>query len=143
MNEDRGRILDEIVAIELRMFMAVLTPGPSACQENPEALKLMRRGSFSVLSTETMESYLGDLQEALRGRPVVAVDVDAATIGEDAVARGLEALDGLPASLLELARKRLAEGDTDDVAALTPAYVALPRGVSRAAEDLGWSPDLR
>jgi len=62
---DREKLLDEIVAIELRMFMAVLTPGPSACQENPEALKLMRRGSFSVLSTETLESYLGDLQEAM------------------------------------------------------------------------------
>jgi hypothetical protein len=62
---DRDRLLKEIVDIELRMFMAVLTPGPSACQENPEALKLMRRGSFSVLSTETLESYLSDLQEAL------------------------------------------------------------------------------
>jgi len=62
---DREKLIDEIVAIELRMFMAVLTPAPSACQENPEAVKLMRRGSFTVLSTETLESYLGDLQEAL------------------------------------------------------------------------------
>jgi hypothetical protein len=62
---DRDRLLDEIVDIELRMFLGVLSAGPSACQENPDALRLMRRGSFCVLSTETLESYLSDLQEAL------------------------------------------------------------------------------
>ena len=42
---------------------------------------------------------------------------------------------------LELDTRQAAS--TDDVAELTPVYVALPRGVKRAAEDLGWSPDLR
>ena len=55
----------------------------------------------------------------------------------------LVALQRLPTALLALARERLATRQTDDVAELSPAYVALPRGVKRAAEDLGWSPDLR
>ena len=64
-------------------------------------------------------------------------------LGEEAVAAGCRGRRGLPAALLALARDRLDAGETDDVAELTPAYVALPRGVKRAAEDLGWSPDLR
>ena len=62
---DRDGLLNEIVDIELRMFLSVLTASPSACQEHPDAQKLMRTGSFCVLSTETLESYLADLQEAL------------------------------------------------------------------------------
>jgi hypothetical protein len=50
---------------------------------------------------------------------------------------------GLPAALLALAAQRLAVGELDAPAGLVPAYVALPRGVSRAAEELRWSPDLR
>ena len=56
---------------------------------------------------------------------------------------GAKAVEAMPAALFELARTRLAAGEADDAAELTPAYVALPRGVKRAAEDLGWSPDLR
>jgi hypothetical protein len=62
--KNRDDILREIVSIELRMFMAVEPVIPSACQEQPEALKLMRRASHHVLSTGTLESYLADLQEA-------------------------------------------------------------------------------
>jgi tRNA A37 threonylcarbamoyladenosine modification protein TsaB len=64
-------------------------------------------------------------------------------LGQEAVDNAATALRELPASLLALARARLAAGETDDAAELTPVYVALPRGVKRAAEDLGWSPDLR
>jgi len=49
----------------------------------------------------------------------------------------------MPRAMLALARTRMDTVETDDVAQLTPAYVALPRGVKRAAEDLGWLPDLR
>ncbi len=62
---EHEQLLNEIIAIELRMFLAVLSASPSACQERPDALNLMRRGSFCVLSTETLKSYLSDLQEAL------------------------------------------------------------------------------
>ena len=63
--KDREELLREITDIELRMFLAVEPSIPSACQEQPETFKLMRKASFYVLSNETLESYLKDLQEAL------------------------------------------------------------------------------
>jgi hypothetical protein len=83
------------------------------------------------------------LAEATAGAAVLAVDVSSEELGAEASRLGEAALDWLPVALLAMARERLAAGMTDDVAALVPAYVALPRGVHRAAEDLGWSPDLR
>jgi hypothetical protein len=47
------------------MFLTVQTSDPTTCQEQPEAFKLMRRAGFHVLSSETLESYLQDLQEAI------------------------------------------------------------------------------
>ncbi len=85
----------------------------------------------------------GELSESLAGAPVLAIDLEPGPLGEDAVRRGRAAVDGMPAAILELAHMRLQAGEVDDIAELTPAYVALPRGVKRAAEDLGWSPDLR
>jgi tRNA threonylcarbamoyladenosine biosynthesis protein TsaB len=85
----------------------------------------------------------GDLRDTLAGRPVLAIDMPADLLGEEAVRLGAAAVEGMPTALLALARERLDAGERDDVAELTPAYVALPRGVKRAAEDLGWSPDLR
>ncbi len=85
----------------------------------------------------------GDLAAAIGAGPILAVDLPADVLGEEAVARGSAAVAAMPASLLALAQARLGAGEIDDVAELTPAYVALPRGVMRAAEDLGWSPDLR
>ena len=70
--KDREQLLKEITDLELRMFLSVLTASPSACQEQPDTFKLMRKGSFYVLSNETLESYLNDLQEALEeGRNLV------------------------------------------------------------------------
>jgi tRNA threonylcarbamoyl adenosine modification protein YeaZ len=85
----------------------------------------------------------GELSEALAEATTLGVDTTTEILGEEAVRSGAAAVAGLPAALLALARRRLVAGETDDVAELTPAYVALPRGVKRAAEDLGWSPDLR
>ena len=62
---DREELISEIVSIELRMFLAVEPMVPSACQEQPDTLKLMRMASHHVLSNETLESYLDDLQEAI------------------------------------------------------------------------------
>jgi tRNA threonylcarbamoyladenosine biosynthesis protein TsaB len=98
---------------------------------------LARAGADPVLMAP------GELAEALADAPVLAVDLDAAVLGEEAARLGAAAVEGLPGALLELARARLEVDQPDDVAELTPAYVALPRGVKRAAEDLGWSPDLR
>ncbi len=64
-SKSREELINDIVAIELRMFLTVQTAGPTSCQEQPETFKLMRRAGFHVLSSETLESYLQDLQEAL------------------------------------------------------------------------------
>ncbi len=85
----------------------------------------------------------GGLAQATAGADVLAVDTESAHLDDAAARLGAAALEGLPAALLALARERLAAGEPDDAAELVPAYVALPRGVKRAAEDLGWSPDLR
>ncbi len=85
----------------------------------------------------------GSLADELAGAPVLAVDMDDGLLGGAAARLGAAAVEGMPAALLQLAAARVAAGQLDDVAELTPAYVALPRGVKRAAEDLGWSPDLR
>jgi tRNA threonylcarbamoyl adenosine modification protein YeaZ len=85
----------------------------------------------------------GGLAEAIGERAVIAVDVEPGLVGREATRLGVAAVEGLPAALLALARTRFLAGDWDDVAELTPAYVALPRGVRSAAEELGWSPDLR
>jgi tRNA threonylcarbamoyl adenosine modification protein YeaZ len=85
----------------------------------------------------------GGLVAALAGRPALTVDLDDAPLGEAAARLGEAAVAGLPTALLALAAERLAIGETDDPALLVPAYVVLPRGVRRGAEDLGWSPDLR
>ncbi len=65
-NEKRERkeLLNDIIGTELEMFQRVRTAEPSVCQEQPETFKVMREMSHSVLSTETLESYLEDLQEA-------------------------------------------------------------------------------
>ena len=85
----------------------------------------------------------GELPAAVGDDPVLAIDMDAGILGEEASARGAAAVEGLAAAMLARARARLLAGDADEVAELIPAYVALPRGVKHGAEDLGWSPDLR
>lgn len=82
--------------------------------------------------------------EAVGEAPLVAIDLDAADdISDDAVERGEAALAGLGRALADLGRPALESGNTDDVARLVPAYVALPRGIAKAAAEMTWSPDLR
>lgn len=83
------------------------------------------------------------LQGGVGGQPVLTVDMEPDLLGAAAAALGATALAGLPQALLTLAASRLASGQGDDIAELVPVYVALPRGVARAAEELGWSPDLQ
>jgi tRNA threonylcarbamoyl adenosine modification protein YeaZ len=85
----------------------------------------------------------GQLAEVLAEGPVISIDMDPSLLGIEAAELGRQATADMPRALLAAARERLQTGDRDRVAELVPAYVALPRGVTRAAEDLGWSPDLR
>lgn len=66
---DNGKwdVIDNIIALELEMFLQVKSNNDGKnyqCQEEPETFKLMRWMSHSVLSQETLESYLVDLLEA-------------------------------------------------------------------------------
>jgi tRNA threonylcarbamoyl adenosine modification protein YeaZ len=75
---------------------------------------------------------------------LVAVDLDDDTdLPESARSRGRSALEGLGVALSEIGSRRLERGESDDVAALVPVYVTLPRGVIAAAASVEWSPDLR
>jgi hypothetical protein len=60
----KERVIDEIMEIELVMFLTVNPHKTSSCQEYPESFRLHRRVQFSAWSPETLASYLGDLQEA-------------------------------------------------------------------------------
>jgi tRNA threonylcarbamoyl adenosine modification protein YeaZ len=71
----------------------------------------------------------------------IAVDFESAP--QDARSRGEQALEGLARVLAQSGAQALAEGRTEDVERLVPAYVALPRGIARAAAEMTWSPDLR
>ena len=82
--------------------------------------------------------------EATEDALVVAVDLDNADdITDEDEARGEQALRGLARALATLGAAALRDGRIDDVARLVPAYVALPRGIARAAAEMTWSPDLR
>jgi tRNA threonylcarbamoyladenosine biosynthesis protein TsaB len=54
-----------------------------------------------------------------------------------------EQIPGLAAALAQLGTAALKAGEADDPATLVPAYVALPRGLTAAAAEMTWSPDLR
>jgi tRNA threonylcarbamoyl adenosine modification protein YeaZ len=82
--------------------------------------------------------------EATAEALVVAVDLDdAEDVADQDKARGALALRGLAAALAKLGTAALGEGRAEDVARVVPAYVALPRGIARAAAEMTWSPDLR
>ena len=76
------------------------------------------------------------------GTVLVAVDLDGRA-PEDACVLGARAMEGLGAALLRLGARRLAEGDTDDLAGLVPEYVTLPRGIERESGAVTWSHDPR
>jgi hypothetical protein len=78
--------------------------------------------------------------------PALAVAVDLeGRASAAALERGRRALEGLPATLLELGAERLRVGGGDDVEQLVPVYVSLPRGIATDVGDGGvaWSRDPR
>lgn len=82
--------------------------------------------------------------DAIRDAELIAVDVAGAyDISDAAIERGGAALAGLGRALARLGTQALAAGRSDDIERLVPAYVALPRGIAKAAAEMTWSPDLR
>ena len=113
----------------------------------PEAAVVLPAGArdhyLAAAAADPVLISPGDLEAALAGGPAISIDMDDDLLGAEAARLGTAAVEGLAAVLISSARERLAAGHADDVAGLVPAYVALPRGVKRATEELGWSPDLR
>lgn len=64
--EKRNELLNDILDIEWFMFENVNASNPNVCQENPKTFRLMREISFSVLPDSLLESYLEDLQQAIK-----------------------------------------------------------------------------
>ena len=61
---DKEGLINEILDLELDMFVNVRSRYPVSCQENPEAFRLHRGSQFSAWSEETLLSYRDDLVEA-------------------------------------------------------------------------------
>lgn len=129
------------------MSSDALRAAGAAAGADPDAVVVLPAGArdhyLARPGTDPQLVAPGELPAAIADAAVLAVDMAPEVLGEEAARLGISAVEGLPAALLALAQRRFRSGATDDVAELTPAYVALPRGVKRAAEDLGWSPDLR
>lgn len=60
----REALIEEIVAREWAMMQAVVSDGRSLCQQRPGTFRAMRTMTHSVLSRDTLASYLGDLRIA-------------------------------------------------------------------------------
>jgi hypothetical protein len=61
----REKLIQEILDLELRMFLAVVPKEPVSCQQDPEGFRVTRGAQFSVWSEETLVSYREDLGKAL------------------------------------------------------------------------------
>jgi len=72
--EGKNVIIEQILELELAMFLTVPTTHRYSCQEDPDSFRLHRRAQFAAWSTPTLESYLLDLQRAAKAeRNLVAV----------------------------------------------------------------------
>lgn len=62
--DNRGDLIQKIIEIELEMFRTVKSKGPAPCQERTETFRVMRWMAHSVLSEDTLASYLEDVTQA-------------------------------------------------------------------------------
>jgi tRNA threonylcarbamoyl adenosine modification protein YeaZ len=127
-----------IVGVPTGAALLAALPGAGALllPAGPSDRVLVRAGEPSRLLPGGTEP------ELRRGETLLAVDLEgrAAT---DSLARGSEAMNGLAAALLRLGSERLAENGGDDLEALVPDYVTLPRGVTATTGEVAWSHDPR
>ncbi|HZF62277.1 MAG TPA: DUF4125 family protein [Desulfovibrio sp.] len=72
-NSNDASVINEIIALELKMFQTVTNEGGKAdCQNQPEAFRTMRQIVYEVLSPQVLAAWLSDLRDAERaGRNVM------------------------------------------------------------------------
>jgi tRNA threonylcarbamoyl adenosine modification protein YeaZ len=99
----------------------------------PRDRVLVRDGEARLLPSGQNDDELHAAAEHL-----VAVDL-AGRAPEAALARGGDALERLPETLLRLGAARFAAGEADDLGRLVPEYVTLPRGVRAESGEVAWS----
>ena len=106
----------------------------------PLALLVPAGPSDRILVNEGTATLLpgGTEPELPPGTGLVAVDLDGRA-PSDAVELGGAAVAALGSALVRLGAARFAERGGDDLAALVPDYVTLPRGVARVAGEIAWS----
>jgi hypothetical protein len=62
---EKQKLIDQILNIELEMFLRVRSRQKSSCQDHPDSFRLHREAQFSVWAKETLKSYLYDLHRAV------------------------------------------------------------------------------
>jgi tRNA threonylcarbamoyl adenosine modification protein YeaZ len=127
-----------IVGVPTGAALLAALPGSGALllPAGPSDRVLVRAGEPSRLLP-------GGTEPDLRaGEVLLAVDLEGRA-ADEALERGRAARDGLAAALLRLGAGRLAEAGGDDLEALVPDYVTLPRGVSATTGEVAWSHDPR
>ena len=71
---EKDSLIQEILEMELQMFLAVSAREPVSCQQDPEGFRRTRAAQFSVWSEETLVSYRRDLTEAVeQGRNLMTL----------------------------------------------------------------------
>jgi hypothetical protein len=60
----KQELIQEVIDLELDMFLNVRAREPASCQENPEAFRFHRGVLFSVWSEAALENYRDDLVRA-------------------------------------------------------------------------------
>ena len=61
---NKKELIEQILTIELEMFLSVPTVEKASCQSYPEKFRLHRKVQFGVWSEPTLKSYLNDLKAA-------------------------------------------------------------------------------
>lgn len=64
VGKNKEELLNDIIKIENDMFQRVREAELSPCKDRQKTFKVMRQMTHSVLSKETLESYLEDLRKA-------------------------------------------------------------------------------
>lgn len=62
--ETATQLIDDILDMELAMFLDVPSDGQRVCQQYPERFKFHRHLQFSIWSTGTLSCYRKDLRRA-------------------------------------------------------------------------------